>query len=58
MHADEIGELSCSHAFGIALHRGPCSCQQCFHVPLLKVFAISRELAGLPEVLLDSFFFL
>ena len=48
MHADEIEELRCSHAFRVVLYRVPCSCQQSFHVFLLKFSPISQGLAGLP----------
>ena len=58
MHAERIEELRCIHAFRVGLHRVACSCQQCFHVFLLKFSAISQGLASLPGEPCDSFSFL
>ena len=58
MHAGGIEELNCSHAFRVVLHQVACSCQQCFHVFLLKFSPISQGLGGLPGEPCDSFFFL
>ena len=58
MHADRIEELRCSHTFRVGLYPVPCSCQQCFHVFLLKFSPISQGLAGLPGEPCHSFFLL